>query len=190
MLSLLKSFFEGLETILQVFFKIAIAILKIPVIVLEGGSEILSGIFKPAKGATEKVGSFVAAIIVVVLLILGFSFKDTTCTAVSCVCSGCQGLDRSWSAYLGSDDSSDNGTSSTEASTITGNVAVKVADARVRKGPGYSHKVLVTLHKGDTVTLTGDFKPDGKKVWRKVTLPDGKPGWMLESLLDLQSSSP
>lgn len=81
-------------------------------------------------------------------------------------------------------------TTDTSTRSTTGTATVKVKDANVRSDAGYSAKVIVTLHKGNPVTLTGKSKTVDEKTWKQVRLENGKTGWMLESLLDLPSSSP
>ena len=99
-----------------------------------------------------------------------------------------------WFDGLFATTSTDTGTRSTSStsstSSTTGTAIVKVENANVRSGAGYSAKVIVTLHKGNPVTLTGQAKTVDEHTWKQVRLENGKTGWMIESLLDLQSSSP
>lgn len=49
----------------------------------------------------------------------------------------------------------------------------------VRSGPSTGNRVIATLSSGDTVTML-EKKKDG---WGKVSLPDGKTGWLLHRYL-------
>jgi SH3-like domain-containing protein len=67
----------------------------------------------------------------------------------------------------------------------TGNarfVSQRVAEAYLREGPSFQHKVLwVYRHRGYPYLVTASFD-----VWRRVQTPDGASGWMSAAMLSDQ----
>jgi SH3-like domain-containing protein len=61
-------------------------------------------------------------------------------------------------------------------------VSQRVAEAYLREGPSYQHKVLwVYRHRGYPFLVTASFD-----VWRRVQTPDGVTGWMSAAMLSDQ----
>src|SRR6185295_18683387 len=58
----------------------------------------------------------------------------------------------------------------------------RVAEAYLREGPSYQHKILwVYRHRGYPFLVTASFD-----VWRRVQTPDGVIGWMSAAMLSDQ----
>ena len=129
----------------------------------------------------------VAIIVVAVLMFFGFMFREVVWSSLCWTWNAGRSASMSAAERIDSGGDTDH---STSKSANTSTATVKVKDANVRSGAGYSAKVIVTLHKGNPVTLTGQSQTVDEKTWKQVRLENGKTGWMLESLLDLQSSSP
>jgi SH3-like domain-containing protein len=63
-------------------------------------------------------------------------------------------------------------------------VSQRVAEAYLREGPSYQHKILwVYRHRGYPFLVTASFD-----VWRRVQAPDGAIGWMSAAMLSDQRS--
>ncbi|HWY63471.1 MAG TPA: SH3 domain-containing protein [Rhizomicrobium sp.] len=61
-------------------------------------------------------------------------------------------------------------------------VSQRVAEAYLREGPSYQHKILwVYRHRGYPFLVTASFD-----VWRRVQTPDGTTGWMSAAMLSDQ----
>jgi SH3-like domain-containing protein len=61
-------------------------------------------------------------------------------------------------------------------------VSQRVAEAYLREGPSYQHKILwVYRHRGYPFLVTASFD-----VWRRVQTPDGVTGWMSATMLSDQ----
>ena len=120
----------------------------------------------------------VAVIVCVVLIVLGIQFREALWAGICCAWDAGRSASKAGAAQLNDSDDSD------DSNGTTGNATVKTDTANVRSDAGYSAKVVVTLHKGDTVTMTGKSKSVGGKTWKQVKLKDGKSGWMLDSLLE------
>ena len=164
MLLLFKSLFEGLEGIV-------ISGLNLVKATIDFLVSIVTGLFKPVKAVSEKGSGCVTALVLALLVFLLFTFRNTTCQAYSCVSAGCQGLDRSWSAYLtdsGSDDNDSNG-SNDNNSDVPAYVIVKVSPANVRAGASTSSQKLCTLKKGQKLQVEDAIQVDGV-TWYGVTL--------------------
>ena len=162
MLSFLKSFVDGVEGIVVAGLNLCKSILDFII-------SIVTGFFKPVKAGTEKGAGCITALVLGLVVFLGFTFRNTACTVSSCAWTSCQGLDRSWSAYFNGSDDNDNDNGSDDSEDHPAFVTVSVKTANVRASTSTSSQKLCTLKKGQKLQCEDKIQVDGT-TWYGVTL--------------------